>query len=311
MTWWEGCAMKSDESSLADLLNGAVDTHVHAGPAYIRRRDDALTMARRAEAAGMRGLVLKDHHTPTSTLAAQVDQEIAELSVIGSVVMNASIGGINPSAAETSIAVGARVVWLPTVSARAHKEAIASQGVRFPAAGREPTRSVEDVVPVTDEAGHLLPEVWELLDVLAANRDVVLATGHVAADEVTAIVAAARHRGVERIVVTHPDYIVGASLDQMSMWAQAGAMCEVAGSTSWTRSSLACIPTERTVEVIRRIGANALILASDFGQRDNPPHLEALQHWIEELVGCGVTGDEVRTMLVDNPSQLLSIERRP
>ena len=303
--------MSGDDTALSDLLKGAVDTHVHAGPAYIRRRDDALTMARQAEAAGMRALVLKDHHTPTSTLAAQVDRELAELRVIGSVVMNASIGGINPSAAETSIAVGARVVWLPTVSARAHKEAIASKGARFPAAGREPTRSVEDLVPVTDERGRLLPEVWDLLDVIAANPDVVLATGHVAADEVTAIVDAARHRNVERIIVTHPDYIVGASLEQMSAWARAGAMCEIAGSTTWTRSSLACIPPDRTTKVIQRIGANALILSSDFGQRDNPPHLEALQHWIEELVGTGVTSHEVRTMLVDNPRQVLSIERLP
>lgn len=297
--------------STASLLNGAVDTHVHAGPAYIRRRDDALTMARRAEAAGMHALVLKDHHTPTSTLAAQVDRELADINIIGSVVMNASIGGINPSAAETSIAVGARVIWLPTVSARAHKEAIASQGVRFPAAEREPTRPVEGLVPVTNERGQLLPEVWDLLDVVAANPDVVLATGHIAADEVTSIVDAARRRSIERIIVTHPDYIVGASLEQMLMWTRAGAMCEIAGSTTWTRSSLACIPTDRTTEVIARIGTNALILSSDFGQRDNPPHLEALQHWIEELIACGVTGDDVRTMLVDNPGQVLSIERLP
>ena len=297
--------------SLPDLLKGAVDTHVHAGPAYIRRRDDALTMARRAEAAGMRALVLKDHHTTTSTLAAQVDRELSDIRVIGSVVMNASIGGINPSAAETSIAVGARVVWLPTVSARAHKEAITTRGVRFPSADRAPTRPVEDLVCVTDERGRLLPEVWDLLDVIAANHDVVLATGHVDADEVTAIVAAARCRNVDRIIVTHPDYIVGASLDQMAAWVRAGAMCEIAGSTTWTRSSLACIPTDRTTEVIRRVGASSLILSSDFGQRDNPPHLEALQHWIEELIATGVSRHEVQTMLVDNPGQLLSIERLP
>lgn len=288
------------------LLHGAVDLHVHAGPAYIKRRTDAITMARQAAGAGMATLVLKDHHAPTATLAVQVDREVQGITVRGSVVLNATVGGINPSAVEANLAVGAAVVWLPTISAQAHKDVIGRGTVQFPASGRTTQHDVDGLVPIVDDRGGLRPEVHELLEVLTSHPHTILATGHVSAAETQQVIEAALDVGLNRILVTHPDYIVGASLDQMRSWARRGVYSEIAGSTSWSGSSIACIPIARTLDVIREVGTEALVLSSDFGQRENPPHCEALTAWLEELLAAGVSREQIRTMLVDNPTGLLA-----
>ena len=52
-----------------ELLKGAIDTHIHAGPSIFPRLMDAVEVAEAARAYGMRGIVLKHHHTPTSDRA--------------------------------------------------------------------------------------------------------------------------------------------------------------------------------------------------------------------------------------------------
>ena len=47
------------------LLQGAIDTHLHAGPSLFPRLLDAEETAKVARTVGMRGLLIKHHHTPT------------------------------------------------------------------------------------------------------------------------------------------------------------------------------------------------------------------------------------------------------
>lgn len=43
-------------------------------------------------------------------------------TMYGGVVMNKVIGGVNPEAVEKGLKLGAKVIWLPTQSARRHLE---------------------------------------------------------------------------------------------------------------------------------------------------------------------------------------------
>jgi uncharacterized protein DUF6282 len=74
------------------------------------------------EAAGFTGCVLKGHSEPTAgrALAASAGRKLA---VNGAVVLNAAVGGLNPPYVEAALAFGARVVWMPTLDALAHREA--------------------------------------------------------------------------------------------------------------------------------------------------------------------------------------------
>ena len=50
-------------------VRGAIDMHCHSGPALFQRIGDTLEICRRAERAGMRGILFKAHHTSTPTTA--------------------------------------------------------------------------------------------------------------------------------------------------------------------------------------------------------------------------------------------------
>ena len=79
------------------LIKGSIDMHAHYGPdPFAARKVDALTGARQAHRAGMRGIVLKNHQHCTAGLASIVGQIVPEIAVIGSVCLNAEVGGLNP-----------------------------------------------------------------------------------------------------------------------------------------------------------------------------------------------------------------------
>ena len=95
------------------MLTGAFDLHVHAGPDVRARKMSALELARAARQAGMRGLLLKNHHTATTALATTLREAIPGLQVFGGLALNRAAGGLNPYAVEAALAMGAAEIWMP------------------------------------------------------------------------------------------------------------------------------------------------------------------------------------------------------
>jgi len=180
------------------LVQGSIDMHVHHAPdAHIKRRVDALQAAIQAEEAGMRAIVLKSHDYPTAPLAYIVNQSVRNLTVFGSLSLDFAVGGLNPSAVETSALLGAKVIWMPTFSSAndMEKRGLGGEGIR-----------------ILDEKGRIVPPVLDILDIVKSH-DMVLATGHVSGAESFALVDEAKGKGVTKIVVTHPlETAVGATL---------------------------------------------------------------------------------------------------
>src|SRR5580704_3243626 len=93
-----GAKSSPGESSLeaegARLLKGAIDMHFHMDPPLADGTHDeaVIETIRIARARGIRGLVIKSHHEPTSTLAYQLRLEIPNIELFGGVVMNRSNG---------------------------------------------------------------------------------------------------------------------------------------------------------------------------------------------------------------------------
>src|SRR3954469_15645814 len=88
------------------------------GPDPHRARSvDAFEAAREAAAAGHRAIVLKSHDSPTASLAWAVQRDVGNtISVFGGICCDREVGGMNPAAVEVALALGARIVWLPTLS---------------------------------------------------------------------------------------------------------------------------------------------------------------------------------------------------
>ena len=74
----------------------------------------ALQLARAAKSAGMAGLLLKNHDTSTTALAATVREAIPNLLVFGGLALNDAVGGFYPAAVDIAVRMGAKQIWMPT-----------------------------------------------------------------------------------------------------------------------------------------------------------------------------------------------------
>jgi hypothetical protein len=289
--------------AVRELVRGSVDLHVHAGPSLIPRRLTAIEAAEDARSAGQRGMVLKDHHSATTGVAALAKAAVgAEVEVVGSVVLNRHVGGLDPKVVETSLLAGAKVVWLPTVSAANHQDRVA-HGARFPSTG---SPEILEDVPITLLCGEKPTDsLDEILEVMREHADAILATGHASAAEVDVIIRTAADHGLQRLVVTHPSYLVGADLDDLRRWIRMGAHLEITGAVHYSGAHLFSVPLPRTVEMLHELDVARVLLSSDFGQIENPSPIRGLCSWFSELLAQGVDAATIRRASSVNPGELL------
>ena len=83
-----------------EALEGAYDLQVHVAPDVIGRRIDDIDLAKEFLAHKMRGFVLKSHYVPTHERSQVVTKAVPGIDARGAIVLNHSIGGLNPVAVE-------------------------------------------------------------------------------------------------------------------------------------------------------------------------------------------------------------------
>jgi hypothetical protein len=284
-----------------ELLRGAWDLHVHAGPDVNPRKQDLVEVARAAEAAGMAGVALKDHTSPTAGRCFSLNRLFEPgPRFLGCLALNAPVGGLNPVAVESFLREGGRIVFLPTYCAANH--------IRRWGKGKPPTAFPlprdYDGISLLDAAGELLPEVHDII-ALVKEHDAVLATGHVSPAEGLAALAAAARAGVRRLLATHvSEPVTPYSAAEQAEAAALGAVLE----HCYFAATDAC-PGEVTLAEIRdqivRTGPEAVVLSSDLGQPSNPAPAEGFAACLRELERLGVSAAALRTMTRDNPARLV------
>jgi hypothetical protein len=278
-------------------LAGAADLHCHFGPdAHRARSVDAFEAARDAAAAGHRALVLKSHDFPTAALAWAVGRETDAVDVFGGICCDDEVGGLNPAAVEAALRIGARIVWLPTLSSR--QDVVNGVAAQLGRAGPG--------LVVTDDEGELLDETRAVLD-LVHEHHAVLATGHVSAAEHFAVVRAYARRGL--VLITHAtEDLAGPKLDaaQCRELAELGAWVELCAMTCI--GALATKSVADMVATIRAVGVEHVTLGTDFGQAINPRPAAGFQTYADALFAEGLTEREIRTMACNNPCHLLELE---
>jgi hypothetical protein len=70
------------------MIPGSIDLHVHCAPDVRPRKMTALELARAAKLAGMRGVVLKNHETSTTALAATALVDAARTAGARKILVN-------------------------------------------------------------------------------------------------------------------------------------------------------------------------------------------------------------------------------
>jgi hypothetical protein len=291
-----------------ELVRGAYDLHVHVAPDVMRRRITDLELARRFLDLGLAGFALKSHYVPTAERAAVVTAAVPGIDVVGTITLNAAVGGINPLAVEIAARSGARMVWLPTVDAANHRSA---HGVMPPGATppmwlalQEELAAkamVQPPVAVVDDQGRLLPEVGDVLR-LVAEHDLVLATGHLGRAEIATVTKAAVELGVRRVVITHPDFpYQRLDADEQLALAEMGALLERTFTTPYTGK---CDWSEMVAN-IRHTGLSRSLITTDLGQPDNPAVEDGLALMADALLRAGFGPEEVRHAIVTNSRALV------
>jgi stage V sporulation protein SpoVS len=284
------------------LLRGAFDTHIHVAPDTVPRIVDDVTLARRFLELGMDGFVLKSHYTSTAERASVVRAAVPEIQALGAIALNGAVGGMNALAVEVAAREGARTVWLPTVdSVNESHERDAPPGakvpvwVKFQLELREQGIEIPPV-PVVDDGGTVLPQTRAVLERIAAHG-MLLATGHLARDEIFAVVGAALEAGVTQIVITHPEFpaqSLGVG-DQRAL-AERGALLERCMTTPHTGK----VSWEVWIDNIRATGPENSVLSTDLGQVFNPPVEDGMAIMVDRLLAAGFDDEEVHVMAVTN-----------
>ena len=306
-----GQATEAPSDAARDLVRGAFDLHVHISPDVVERRIDDIGLARRFAELGLAGFVLKSHYNSTAERAAVVRAAVPGIDVLGAIVLNRAVGGINPVAVEIAAREGARKVWLPTVDSENERAHLAAAGpdTKLPVWSKLEFELREkgigaDPVAVFDADGELLPETRDVL-ALAAEHGMVLSTGHISGPEALTVLEAALAAGVENVVLTHPDYPGQAiSVDDQVEMARKGAMIERCFTTPFTGKC----GWEQWLDGTRAVGPERTVVTSDLGQVKNPPVEDGLPLMAEKLLEAGFSEDEVRTMAVDNTRLLAGAE---
>jgi uncharacterized protein DUF6282 len=284
--------------SEADLnLKGAIDFRVHSSPESFPRSIDADDVARLAKENGMRALVLANHNESTAALAYMVRKAVPGIEVFGGIMLNQSVGGLNTEAVKrmTMMKGGyGRIVWFPTSSAENFLTYFHTPGPGVPVA----------------KDGHLVPAALDMIGFIAQNHQLVLATGHLSAEEASLVVHEAHLRGVTHIVVTNPlGIFTHMTLPAMQQAAREGAYFE------FIYNSVIGDKPQNTIkeyaEGIKRIGPQFCIIATDFGAVDVPYlpfHPQALLEFMEALREQGISVKDINLMVKTNPARLLGLE---
>jgi hypothetical protein len=272
------------------------DLHVHTAPDVQPRLGDDLDIVRMYERAGFTGCVLKGHYDATAGRARAAGSG-SPLRVYGALALNQHVAGLNPAAVAASLAMGARVIWMPTTDSHTQETAGLPRLCRTQPNLASTTYAIPPVDPTTEK------QVRQIV-ALVAEADAVLATGHLSTEEIAWLLPVARAGGVRRLLLTHPSYTVPAM--------SAARATELAGDDAYveiTAYQLLHQPdaTAATLAAFARaVGPDRLILSSDAGQPESPPPPEALAQLVEALAGEGLDRAALDEAASGRPEQLIT-----
>lgn len=290
-----------------DLLEGAIDLHIHAGPSLFPRLMDAHETALVAKKAGMSGFVIKHHHVPTVERAYFVSKSISGIDVFGGVTLNYAVGGLNPFAVDAVMKLGGKIVWMPTIDALNHVHHFGELGKYGTKLDYDKPRIYDRKKGITilDEEMALLQSVHEILDI-TADANAAIATSHLDLLESKVLVEEAKRKRI-KTVVTHVAFVTASfSVEDQRWMAERGAYLEICYNSFtpiWKSATI-----DDVVTAIRDVGSEHYILASDFGQIHNPTPPEGIRRYIALLLEMGIQPEEIETMVKENPRKLLGID---
>jgi hypothetical protein len=317
-----------------ELLQGAIDIHVHPGPHLVSspRSTDPVAVAIEARDKGMRALVYMDVFNMSVGTAWIAQQVVEGIEIHGGIILNTVYGGMNPRAVKTAVhyGSGARYVSFGAHSTyfQAEKEGRYENGKWILLREKYPKFVKEELdrcirIPEGDPS----PELVEILEVIAANPQIYLVTGHVGNDEAMRLVRLAKKYGIKKVLVSNA-VVENMSDKEIAEAISHGAYIEklLAAHTHTTPIPKTHYYVEeeyramdeglqgttsggvaRAAAQIQQFGAKHFIIGTDFGVYTLPTPVEGMREFIACLMDMGVGDEEIRLVSSINPGRLLDL----
>jgi hypothetical protein len=300
-----GIAANGRAEEVAELLKGAVDLHCHSGPAAMPRILDHHDALLDAAEAGFRALLYKDHFYLGVSHCAILEKLVpTDVKLFSGIALNNASGGINPHAVDHAAKIGAKIVWLPTLSAKNHIDQAEGAAKNFP----KTAKKMLEPIPLSalDGNGEVSDATKQVLDIIA-EADIILAGGHLPAHEQIKVFTEGRSRGVRKMLVNHPTYIVDATDDDMRTMVELGAYMEHSIGMFIEGSALT-YSLEDLAHYIEVVGPERTVLSSDLGLLGSPRPLEGYRQIVAMLLDLQVPSSHIRMMIGDNAAGLLNLQ---
>jgi hypothetical protein len=298
-------ANENRDAEVSALLVGAIDLHCHSGPAAMPRILDHHEALMDCANAKFSALVYKDHFYLGTSHAMILEKLFPETNVklFSGIALNNASGGINPHAVNHAVNIGAKIVWLPTLSAANHIEKLATEGKTFP----KTAKKMLDPIPLSalDVNGKLTDDVKQVLD-LIAEGDIILAGGHLPASELHLVFAEAKARGVKKMLVNHPTYIVGCSDEDIRQMVRLGVYMEHSICMFVEGKALKYGP-DKLAHLIEVAGVDHTVLCSDLGLTGSPRPVEGYRAIVQQLLDLQFAEADIRKMISQNAAGLLNL----
>ena len=320
-----------------ELLKGAIDIHVHAGPHIFSspRRVDPVQAAIQARDAGMRAIVFMDVFQMSNGTSWLVNRVVRDFKTYGGLVMNTVYGGMNPRAVKTAISYGdgAKFISFGAHSTyfQAAREGHVVDGKFKPLSEVYPKFKTQELdrcirIPLDQAPGADLDEILKLI---ADNPHIYMITGHVSVEEAMRLIDLAKEYGIKKVLVSSAVSKI-ATMKELNYMVARGAFVEytLAAYTHTTPIPKTHYYVEREYasldegmeegprggvklagEQIQEFGADHCIISTDFGVYTLPEPVEGLREFIACLLDLGISLDDIRKLVRTNPEILLGLEK--
>jgi hypothetical protein len=150
-------------------------------------------------------------------------------------------------------------------------------------------------------SGELLPEVKQVLSIIA-KHGLVIASGHIAAEEALMLFREARSQGVQHMIATHAMDLAGKmTLEQMREAAKLGAFIEF---------DMRNVLEGGRVDAIRKLGPQVCFLTEFWtraGTTSEYASLEGTGAFAETMHARGFTDKELDLLFKENPARILGL----
>lgn len=286
------------DEAIAELMEGFVDFHIHAGPESGSNRvydDDRIAIE--ASNQGLKAVVYKSHSIPSFVRAPLVKQCADKwamengkkpIDVFGGVVLNYAAGGLNPEIVNVCADLGGKLVWTPSINASHYYKVMGKQGG----------------IDVLDEKGNVNSDLLNIFEIIR-DKNMILVLSHQSVLERFVMIETAKKMGVKKILLSHPLGSVNrAEPEQIAEMVKMGAYAEVTYNTSFPNLYQAG-DIKGTLKLFDLIGFDKIVGGTECSQLGTPSPSVGMVCFIRTLLMLGIDKENIRSMMSNTPSRLL------